>query len=249
VLNIVKIDLLGTWILCAVLFVVFMGLRVFLKLSRWGEVESEAFERTKHPQSLNSPIFSMITFKTKNNNTDLAPQPTILIFGEKIKKRLLDQYAVGLCLAGYDIKLILVSLVKNRTQSWFQQIIAELQANQIPLEPMKMILFHSIGPTLLPLIKELGIKRQPILVAPQWKNVAMKKEIGQNQDGIRLIFPLDLHQSDLDLIQDFIELNKIPQENIAPFTSGGLDLLRQETVVLARLIFWLENEKPVSKTL
>lgn len=218
-------------------------MRILSKTARWGKVESDAFERSQYIHNTNNPIHSIVVYKIRQITTEKSPSQSVLIFGEKKKAHLLDQYAVGLCLAGYDVKLIFINLPKNRTESWIQEIIAGLQANQIKIASTKMIWFQRVGPALLPLIKDLALEFLPILVAPQWNKIISDEGLGQIQNQIKLIFPLDLPQSDLLHIQHFIELHKIPQENIAPFTSGGLDLCRQETVVLARLIYWLQNKK------
>lgn len=82
-------------------------------------------------------------------------------------------------------------------------------------------------------------QNQWILISPEIGDFGKWEIFSDNGNNIRVLYSLDSSNRFLHQIQAIIAKLKIPAQNLAPFPIGGLNLAKQETVCLAKIISWI----------
>ncbi len=120
--------------------------------------------------------------------------------------------------------------------------ISNIEKADAPVNKSKLfIVFRSVVKNIMSSVS--GAAKDPqnqwILISPEIGEFGQWEIFSGNGNNIRVQYSLDSPKRYLLQIQAFIARLKIPEQNLAPFPIGGLNLAKQETVSLAKIISWL----------
>ncbi len=212
------------------------------KWRRWGIVESESIRRIieQLPEG-DTPAFEAVRYEYLQGSMSPAAPLVVLLSPQDKYHTILGQYATALCLADYPV--ILLRWKQGRAELVnFANIVSRVSTLSSSPHPSTFFLvFRSVTREIMSSVScaAKDPRNQWILLSPEIDDFGKWEIFSGNGNNIRVLYSLNSPKRYLLQIQAFIAKLKIPAQNLAPFPIGGLNLAKQETVSLAKIISWL----------
>ncbi len=230
--------------------VVFIGILLFAvifhalnKWKRWEIVESESIRRVVDQIPAGDiPPLEVIRYEYLQGSMSPAAPLVVLLSPSNKYRTVLDQYATALCLADYPVILLGWKQGRGDRPINFANIVSRVSTLTSSPHPMTFFLvFRSVTREIIPSVScaAKNPRNQWILISPEIDDFGKWEIFSGNGNNIRVLYSLNSPKRYLIKLQAFIAKLKIPAQNLAPFPIGGLNLAKQETVSLAKIISWI----------
>lgn len=225
-------------------------IRVILNYrQRWGQVESTGLLRNRiHLSGLVAKDIEITTFLYSNVVPQEGTPLVIFLTPWGRYSRILDQYAVGLTLAGFPVAIINWQQKLPQPLLPFERIIQEISTT-IGAEggTYFIVMYRSIFSeckNLIRITSQIPNLRW-ILISPSGGNPESIDSIAGRGRDLYLLYAL--HRCGAIDLQQWQESWQVPDDHVAVFPRGGPNLIHNETVALGKLIAWMRPASTIGE--
>ncbi len=210
---------------------------------RWGVIESSSIRRIidRIPVG-DTPALEVIRYEYVDGNVSPDAPLIVLLSPNDKYHMILDQYAAGLCVAEYPVMVLKWKNNRVGNMGNFASIASKVSTLSKSSPALTFfVVFRAVTREILPSVScaAKDDRNQWIFVSPEIKDHSKWEIFSGNGKSIRVLYSLDSPPKKVALMHDFIAKLKIPEENLAAFPLGGLNLAKQETVALGKIIVWV----------